>query len=282
MASLKDTRKRIAVVQNTQKITKAMKLVSSSKYVKANQAASQAQAYGQGLGACLGALPSQLLELEQPLWSPGNSQAPRLLVVLSPKGGLCGGLGAALWKKAQELGSGGALGEDTVYILWGKSPLKEEKGGAVWDCGEKPPLAKGASWCAQQLASLRALFLEGKVRSVHLLYGGYKNALSQEPSWETLLPLAKPSSPVQGFSPHLEEKGELFLEGLLDRVLEERLRAILLESELAEHAARMTAMDCATKNADQVIKDLTLELNRERQRAITTELIEITSGAQAL
>ena len=266
-----------------------MKLVSSSKFAKANKVYLQAQRYNQALTTMVAKFLVNEQEVSAKLLE-ARQEKTVCLVVCSTDRGLCGNLNAVILKKALSFIQEKKKQDIAVKVfLWGKkgfflsrflseTPLEEELSVFI-----KPSIKK-----ARFLAdNLLAGFSKEDYDSVSFVYPRFKNILTQTPTIKKIVPLTKQSTktpeldlePLHSFK--LEPK-----KGILDRLLNIKLvndiYQVLLNGSAAEHAARMTAMDNATRNADEVIKALTLEYNRARQAAITKELIEITSGAEAL
>ena len=286
MASLKDTKRRIVSVKTTQKITKAMKLVSSAKFARANRLFMQAERYDEALVSVVDKfLASELAQKSALLQKRKEKTA--CLVVCSTDRGLCGNLNAVLLKKALHfVEEKRRKNIQTKIYLWGKksfllsSTLQEHVVEEDLSVFVSPSIKKARS-VAQRLLEP---FLAEAVDSVSFIYPKFKNILTQTPLVKQLVPLVSEVDSKSNLSlDDFKVEPEL---GLLDKLLETKvindIYHIFLNGSAAEHAARMTAMDNATRNADEVIKSLTLEYNRARQAAITKELIEITSGAEAL
>lgn len=291
MPSLKDIKRRIGSVGNTQKITRAMKLVSAAKFARASQAIQAARPYGQAFDQMVSKLASaadgkfDLELLEQ------REEKKILVVVLATDRGLCGGLNTNLFKFVQN-----AFREkldekiDVDTMLWGRrailfgrtrltrAPLKSREKVLA-----KPDYALAESLTDECLEAFRQ---QGYDR-VYLAYMEFKSALTQTPRLQQLLPI--PWKPEESVSEEVslskfvvEPDLESLLKSMLMRQLASKVHRALLNAAASEHGARMTAMDSATNNAKEVKRKLTLQYNRARQAAITKELIEIISGAEAL
>jgi F-type H+-transporting ATPase subunit gamma len=217
-----------------------------------------------------------------------GSDQRNLLVVVNTDKGLCGGLNSNLVKaakaKARELQAAGKGVEFYLVGKKGRAPLRREfasliGGGFDTTVARTPGFAE-----AEAVASeLIALFDAGKFDVAHLIFPTFKSALAQEPTIAQLIPVPTPaaaasSDAVVDYEPGEEE----ILEELLPRYVRTQLFSALLEREASEQGASMTAMDNATRNAGELIQKLTIQYNRSRQAAITTELIEIIAGAEAL
>lgn len=284
MSNLKDTKRRIGSVKNTQKITRAMKLVSAAKYARANQAATKARPYGDTFDQMVKRL-AAATECKSPLLEQ-RAEKKALFVVIATDRGLCGSLNTFLFKRcSQFLDEKMAAGVAVDLVLWGRRAglfgkrRKERKISAEEKVLEKPSFdfaAKAARDFAEQ-------FKSAEYDRVYVGYSRFVNALTQEGTVEQILPVSVADGESRDSRQFLYEPDrDLLLDSLLSRQLGSKLFRIFLDGSASEHAARMTAMDNATNNANEVIKRLTLQYNRARQAAITTELIEITSGAEAL
>jgi len=284
MAKTRDLRRRIRSVRNTMQLTRAMKMVSAAKLRRAQERMFQARPYAHSMTDVLRSLAARTDPSAHPLLQVRPEEQVELVVVTSDKG-LCGAFNANILKKAvaflQE-----RSGQDVQLNLVGKKgrdffrrrtwPILQE-----WvDLfrGLDLPVAQGLG---QQVIDR---YVYGEIDAVYLVYNEFKSAVAQRPVLERLLPLS-PLDP-DGAPPaedYIWEPGPAaLLDVLLPRYVTIGLYRALLESSAAEHAARMSAMSAATKNAGELIDRLTLHMNRVRQASITTEIIEVVSGAQAL
>lgn len=289
MPSLKELKGRINSVKSTQKITKAKQMVAAAKLRRAQAAAEAGRPYAARLAAVMASLAGKVSGDAAPKLLAGTGSDKRnLLVVVNTDKGLCGGLNSNLVKaarnKAREL-----LGEgkDVSFYLVGKkgrAPLKREfpdRIGAGYDTSMvRTPGFEEADAIA---AELIGMFEKGEFDVAHLIYPTFKSALAQDPTINQLIPVPAPatadtSDAVVEYEPGEEE----ILEELLPRYVKTQIFGALLEREASEQGASMTAMDNATRNAGELINKLTIQYNRSRQAAITTELIEIIAGAEAL
>ncbi len=297
MPSLKQTKRRITSVKNTQKITKAMKLVSVAKFARAHMAVSGARPYSLSFNRLVRRLlNSANCEIASPFFKhPGESVEKKvLLAILSTDRGLCGSLNTNLFKKTSHfLNEKQGEGVDVKVLAWGRKAQGYAKrlGLDVVDKKERV-LEKPTYEKARVLtAPLIDQYLKGDYDAIYLAVMEFKSAISQAPTVIKLLPV---ETELDGTASEAAKEDELRIdyiiepnfEDLIHRMLERKLIGTvlrcLLEAAASEHGARMTAMDSATKNASEVIRKLTLKYNRARQSAITKELIEITSGAEAL
>ena len=289
MASLKELKGRIGSVKSTQKITKAKQMVAAAKLRKAQAAAEAARPYADRLGAVMASLASKVSGDGAPKLLAGTGSDQRhLLVVVNTDKGLCGGLNSNIVKaakaKARELI---AAGKDVQFYLVGKkgrAPIRRDyasKVGEGFDTStvRTPGFAEAEAIAAQ----LIEMFDAGKFDVAHLISPVFKSALAQDPTSVQLIPVPAPADAAGGSAVvEYEPDEESILEELLPRYVKTQLFGALLEREASEQGASMTAMDNATRNAGDLINRLTIEYNRSRQAAITTELVEIISGAEAL
>ena len=285
MASLKEVKGRITTVNNTRKITSAMKMVASAKLHKAQAAIGNMLPYERRLHGLL----SNLLGSGDVLhWNTPRPEVKRVaLVVCSSNSSLCGGFNANVIKHAtQWLDEHKALGTENILIY----PVGKKVADALIKQGypvqgdfqhiaDKPSFAE-ASALAQQLMDL---FTRGKVDRVDLLYNHFKSMASQILTREVYLPMAsaEATGAPQDIDYILEPSREELLQSLLPKVLRLKLYTALLDSNASEHAARTMAMQIATDNADDLLQELTLMYNKTRQQAITNELLDIVGGSMA-
>lgn len=295
MASLKDIRKRISSVRSTQQVTKAMKMVAAAKLRRAQEAAENARAYSDKLTELLRSLAASAGEEAHPLLRAG-ADAPLHVILVSADRGLCGGYNANLIRAAEtflasEEGAGATL---TVFGRRGFDHFKRTEIALVSEHTNVPADVGVARTLA---AEATQRFLSGESGGVRIVYTRFRSAISQEPVVEGLLPVAAQGG-QGGHAGLAQEPGQAgdaaaadyvyepdsaqILATLLPRYVETRVYHAMLESSASEHGARMTAMDSATNNASDMIDRLTLEMNRARQAGITTELMEIVGGAEAL
>jgi F-type H+-transporting ATPase subunit gamma len=287
--SLKELKGRINSVKSTQKITKAKQMVAAAKLRRAQAAAEAGRPYATRLSAVMASLAGKVAGDGAPRLLAGTGSDHRnLLVVVNTDKGLCGGLNSNLVKaakaKARELQAAGKSVEFYLVGKKGRAPLKREFPSLV-GAGFDTTVAKTPGFAeAEAIAGeLIALFDEGKFDVAHLIFPTFKSALAQDPTVTQLIPIPAPASTEDtGAVVDYEPGEEEILEELLPRYVRTQLFGALLEREASEQGASMTAMDNATRNAGELIQKLTIQYNRSRQAAITTELIEIIAGAEAL
>ena len=298
MASLIDLRRRIRSVKNTQQITKAMKMVAAAKLRRAQDQILATRPYALELRKVTEHLAAVSAgEVEHPLLTPAGGEeggeagaGKTLVLVVTGDKGLCGAFNAHVTRRAEqelaELNGGGevlALGNRGAdFFTHRGASMRGARRGLFRDLNYET---------AQELAAeVSKAFSDGEYDAVYAVYNEFISVLSQRVSWERLLPIAREDVVgEEGGSSDGDQRDYLYepseeeiLNELLPRFVTFQIYRVLLESQAAEHAARMTAMDSATKNAGELIDKLTLQYNRSRQAEITTELIEVVSGANAL
>jgi F-type H+-transporting ATPase subunit gamma len=286
MPNLKDIKRRIVSVKNTQKITHAMKLVSAAKFARANHAVLAARPYGDGFESMVKKVVLAAGDIPTRLTEKRGQHKRELLVVVSTDRGLCGSLNSALFKVATRFAKEKAdAGIKLDAIAWGRRAgmfCRKVKWNLI---NEKEKVTERPKYeMAKHLADeLVGLYLKDSYDAVHVAFVEFKSALSQLPVVAQILPVA-PKADAASTSSHMimEPVAAKLIEPVLDRLVVAQTFRILLEGAASEHGARMTSMDSATKNAKEVVRKLTLQYNRGRQAAITKELIEITSGAEVL
>ena len=303
MSHLKETKRRILSVKNTQKITKAMQLVSASKFARVVQQKEQAQKYHSYLSRMLAEGLQQVDEkVMEPYLVPGSSpegeSSKGLVVVLTSDRGLCGALNAQVLKKANEaLKDLSEKSQPAKVLLWGKKSwglARHLQGMGHELIAREPQMILGEAYgeCRKVAGEFFSAFAAGTYPWVQLVHACFESVLVQRVRVEGFLPFSvdlqelssqegeedKSSFPKVLWEPDFS----VLVPRLMKQALVTELYRVMLEVQACEQAARMTAMDHATQNAGEVIKNLTLEYNRVRQAAITTELVEITSGAEAL
>jgi F-type H+-transporting ATPase subunit gamma len=287
MPSLIDMRRRIRAVKSTQKITKAMKMVAASKLRRAQERVVATRPFAIEARRVLASVSSRVDSTEHPLLQEreGATTGATLLVVITSDRGLCGSFNSNVIKAV-----GGFLSEDPGRpVSFG---LVGRKGRDVLSRRGFPirfehlKLPKRIRFAEAEAISepVVADFVAEKVDSVHVVYNLFKSVIRQEIVVEQLLPLAPITAEeaAAAASDYLyEPSAQRIFDTLLQRLVEAQVLRALLESAAAEQAARMTAMDAATRNSAEMIDSLTLYMNKVRQAAITREIIEVVSGAQA-
>jgi F-type H+-transporting ATPase subunit gamma len=300
MANLKELRGRISSVKSTRKIVTAMKMVASSKLRRAQAKALQAVPYADGLAAMLSALRGEADEMAPPLFRGFDNPSPKhLIILIGSDRGLCGGFHSALFKFLREFTADlKAKGQEPHLLIVGNK-LISRMGSIMPVAHTVPNISKTLSFSAAEAIGQWAMdrFLQEDYGQCSVIYSRFVSALTQVPTLQGLMPLpadtaqgeegesshAKPQSTPEAHRPYLYEpsKDEIFAQILPKNVHVQIYRA-LLQSAASEEAARMNAMDNASRNAKEVIDDLTLLYNQTRQAQITNELMEIIAGSEAL
>lgn len=287
MASLRDIRKRIKSVKNTRQITKAMKMVSAAKLRRAQDAVIASRPYAQTIDAVMGQIIARAEPgaLSHPLLTTRPMQKVEIIVITSDRG-LAGGFNANINRRALKYVTDAKT--EVVVSTVGRKGNEFLRGRGLTIRRDWPgSLAKVRYQTAELIAQEAAKrFLTGEVDAVYLMFNEFASAVSQVPVTAQLLPFEAPSA-AQGAAGSLvdfeyEPDAQAVLNKLVPQAVSVKVYRALLESVAAEHAARMTAMENATKNAGEMIGSLTLFYNRSRQALITKELMEIVSGAEAL
>jgi F-type H+-transporting ATPase subunit gamma len=291
MASLKELKGRINSVKSTQKITKAKQMVAAAKLRKAQAAAEAARPYAARLAEVMGSLASKITVSENSpkLLAGTGSDQVHLLVVANSDKGLAGAFNSNIVKaalvKARELE---AAGKTVLFYLVGRkgrAVIRRNYPKAVLQMFDTTDVREPGYGEAERIADeLVTLYEQGKFDVAHLFFSKFKNALTQDPTAQQIIPVPAPKvvAANTGAVVEYEPDEEEILAALLPRYLRTQLFGALLENNASEQGASMTAMDNATRNAGDLINSLTVQYNRSRQAAITTELIEIIAGAEAL
>ncbi len=289
MASLKELKDRIGSVKSTQKITKAKQMVAAAKLRRAQAAAEAARPYADRLGDVMASIAGKVSGDSAPKLLAGTGSDKRhLLVVVNTDKGLCGGLNANIVKaaklKAKDLLAAGKQVEFYLVGKKGRAPIKRDYADKITAGFDTSTVKLPGFEEAEAIATeLLEMFEDGKFDVAHLVYPTFKSALAQDPTVDQLIPVPAPETAADSDAVVEYEPGEEeILEELLPRYVKTQVFGALLEREASEHGASMTAMDNATRNAGELIQSLNIEYNRRRQAAITTELIEIIAGAEAL
>jgi F-type H+-transporting ATPase subunit gamma len=279
-------------VKNTQKITRAMKLVSAAKFARANTAVVAARPYGKAFDEMVQRLVAAAGDEIDSTLVAQRPERRALLVVQATDRGFCGSLNSNLFKFVVNfVTEKRKAGVEVEVMSWGKRARQFATRLGYKDVdGREKVLEKPTYAFAKDLAAdLGARFERGDFDRVYMAFVEFRSALSQAPKVAMLLPVgldAAPAAagnvPTQAPNILVEPSVKALLGGLLRRKVASALFRNMLEGAASEHGARMTAMDSATNNANEVLRGMKIQYNRARQAYITKELIEITSGAQAL
>ncbi len=288
MPSLKDIKKRISSVKNTQQITKAMKMVAAAKLRRAQESAVAARPYAEKLHAVLSNLAKREESDAHALLSQrGTGRA--LVVLMTADRGLCGGFNANVSKEAERFVRTNEHGFDDLDLMIigrkGREFLKNRVGDKIIKAHED--ITADATYKTAQLIGQDVVksYTDETYDAVYLIYNAFQSAIVQNVTFEQVLPIQPDESAAAEenvvdyiYEPNRSE----VLSDLLPKMVEVQIFRSLLESYASEQGARMSAMDSASRNATEMIGKLTLQYNRARQAAITKELMEIVSGAESI
>lgn len=291
MPNLKDIKRRIGSVEKTQQITSAMRMVAAAKLRRAESAIKAARPYAERMRQTLGEVAAAGGDVEHPLLELRENVKALEVVVLTSDRGLAGAFNASAIKAAEAVIA--QRGDDaSVSITTIGRKANEHFGRRYPDkVSQRYEIGVGwieYAWCAEIAQRLASRYIDEDVDEVVLVYNEFETVMTQTPRAVQLLPFAPPASQesAEGASEstpyEFEPDPTQLLKTLVPRAIEVELFRAALENQSGEHAARMTAMESATRNTEDLIESLTLEYNRARQAAITKELVEIVSGAQAL
>jgi F-type H+-transporting ATPase subunit gamma len=290
MPSLLDIRRRVRAVKSTQQITKAMKMIAAARLRRAQERIVNARPFAQQMLRVLNSLASRVDPSAHPLLAqPDEAQSdlPTLLIVITADRGLAGSFNSNAIKAASAFVRERSPRAFTLALIGRKSRDFFRRRGFTVRYEAIGIFSKLQLADAQAIARVAIEdFTARKVSSVYLVYNEFKSVMQQRVATERLLPIPRlvpeagePQGPQVDYL--YEPKPVKILKELIPRHVEVQIYRALMESAAAEHAARMTAMDTATRNASEMIDQLTLYMNKVRQAAITREIIEVVSGAQA-
>lgn len=286
MANLKEVRTRIASVSSTKKITSAMKMVSAAKFKKAQNNLLKFRPFNDKITELVHSLLASKVQVGY--LSPRKQEHNVLLVLITSNNSLCGAFNSNIIKEAKRAYEGirseNPEANVSFYCIGSKGDdvLRREGFNVVarnHDCIDKPSVSSTKSVFNDLIKGYR----DGRYDRIMLIYNKFKNAATQELMAEPLIPLAKPTTQKRNAIPPIVEPDKAsLLDSLLPYYLQNMLHSAIMESHTSEHGARMTAMHQATENATALHDELLLEYNKARQAAITDEILEIVSGANAL
>jgi len=295
MANLKDIQRQIKSVSNTQKTTRAMKLVSTAKLRRAEELASRSRLYAQKMNQVIAEIAGRIEcakvgGIDNRCFNKIENPKMVDIVFVTADKGLCGGFNIQTIKAVKNLIK--EYKEQNVKVRLrgiGKKGVEffkyneVELFDAVIDLSSKPDKARSDEFIRTSILD----FKDGKIDALHIVYNGYKNMLTQELHVNKILPIDTTSfeCPKESNRSMLEieaQDEENMLDSLVNKYVDYNLYYALIDSVAAEHSARMQAMDTATNNAKEMVKSLNVEFNKARQAAITTELIEIISGVESM
>lgn len=287
-AGTKEYKRRIGSVKNTQQITKAMKMVSAAKLRRAQEAAEASRPYTETLQGTLARLAAVAYDVKHPLLEKREEVRKVGYIVVTADRGLCGGFNTNLIRTATD-----AINNDERKIengiiavgSRGRDFFRKRTGNVD---AEFINLGDNVSYAdAREIGQyVTNAYENGELDEVHLVFARFVNALRQIPTATKILPIETPAQ-EEGGGEHVidylyEPSAEDILVTLLPRYIGSQIYNAMLECKASEHGARMTAMGNATENAGEIIDNLTLEMNKARQKAITDEILDIVGGAEAL
>lgn len=286
MANIKELKKKIKSTQSTLKITTAMKLVSAAKLSKAQQAIQGARPYANELDSTIKTVSALVDDYDHPYFKVSENNHSVMLVISSDKG-LCGGYNSQLAKKVKTFVQ--ESDEDIKLLFVGKK-VKELVAslpniGKTYAFEKAEPSYQDIKKIGLELAGL---FKTGEVGKVYVAFNEFHSAISFDSKVEQLLPLSLDKEEKESlkndfpFDFKYEPSPEIILNNLLPETFMSNLWTCHLDAFASEHGSRMASMDSATKNCKEMIRTLTLKMNKLRQAGITTELIEVVSGAESL
>ncbi len=286
MPSLKDLRNRIGSVKSTKKITSAMKMVAAAKLKKAQDNAEKTRPYASKMHEIVESLTSSGIAQVKKFGARNNEKKNILLIVCSADRGLCGGFNGSIIKYTKKLSDELSKNSNLNYIFVGKKAyqtLKRKYESSIikfFTDIANPSIKFELSSSVRDL--VLELFLSNKIDECHLIYTEFKSAISQTVKSHKLLPIENSGETKNTKTYEFEPNQENVLNEIIPRNIAIQIHSGLLENLASEQGSRMTAMDNATRNANDMIDNLTLLYNRSRQALITSELIEIISGAEAV
>lgn len=290
MAGLKEIRIRIASVKTTRQVTSAMKVVSAAKLKKAQDAIYQIRPYTNKLNGILTSIGSSLEDTDDSVYTKQRDPEKILIILISSNRGLCGGFNTNISKTAIKLVQEKYISQlekgNLQFLCIGKKGMRQMKYHEVDVSDERNDIFNELSFenVTEIAEEVMSFFEEGKYDRVELVYNQFKNAAVQIQAAEQFLPIEiKKDESVKVNADFIYEPSkEYIVKELIPIILKIQFYKALLDSHAAEHGARFTAMHSATDNATELLNSLTLEYNKARQAAITGEILEIVSGAEAL
>jgi len=283
LPSKQDLRRRIRSVRSTQQLTRAMKMVYAAKLRRSQAAVLEARPYAAALDGMMRSLAGRVRAARHPLLVERPETSVTLVVVAGDKG-LCGAFNTNVLREANLLVGSGRW-ERVDLVLVGRRGIDFFRRRGLAAVASYPEVMKRVTpeESRELSRTLAERYAKGETDAVYLLSNRFRSILRQEVTLERLLPIGRSEGAAEGGAAYtFEPSPQALLGEILPRFVEFQVLRTLLDSQAAEHAARMTAMDSASNNAADMIDRLTLTYNRARQASITKELIEIVSGAQAL
>lgn len=287
MANLRDIKRRIASIRSTQKITSAMKMVAAAKLRRAQDAIQNARPYAVRMRSTLIEVSRGTLEESHPLLIAHEDRKALEVIVVTSNRGLAGAFNSNVLKAAEAvLAKREGEFERVGLTLLGKKATDYFRRRRTSQISFASPIKGDVTYdqAADVARDLARRYVAGELDEVILVYSEFVSTMTQRPTVSQLLPFQPPEAQAsdEALPYEIEPDPEALLAALVPKAVEVEVFRALLENQAGEHAARMTAMESATKNTQDLIESLTLQYNRARQAAITSELVEIVTGAQAL
>jgi len=285
MATLRDLRKRIQTVKSTRQITKAMKMVAASKLRRSQDSLLSLRPYAYKLIGLINSLKDRMEGYEHPLLSRREIKKTRLIVISSDRG-LCGSYNSNIIKKTESyIKEAGLNAENCVMDFVGRKAYEYFKK-RYTNIGYNDRIDENPTYQRVSYLSDKTIegYIEGDFDALVIIYNEFKSAMSHKITIERLFPIVTPEYEEIGTLDNFkyEPDKKMVLDELLPKYVKVELLRVLLEGLTSEHGARMTAMENATKNSEDMMKKLTIYYNSKRQAAITKELMEIVGGKEAL
>lgn len=285
MANLKDIKKRIGSLKNTSQITKAMKMVSAAKLRRAQEAIIAGRPYADKMQSVLSNLSAGVDSSVNPLLEVREVAKVGVILFTSDRG-LCGGFNGNLIKRMEKVAAGELAGKEVSYSFYGKKGKEyfKRRGVEAVIANNTAPAGIGYDLSLKMSSSVIDAYVNGEIDELYLIYGKFESAMTQTPVCEKLLPIVseEKSEDAETTDFLFEPDAAGLLEKLIPKYVASQIYRAVLETAASEHGARMSAMDSASKNAGEMIDNLTVQYNRVRQAAITTDLMDIINGAQAV
>jgi F-type H+-transporting ATPase subunit gamma len=287
VATLQDIRRRIGSVRKTQQITRAMRMVAGAKLRRAQNAIESARPYAERMHATLAEVARSQKDAEHPLLEPREAIRNVEFVVVTSNRGLCGAFNSSVLKHADALiGARVKAGTGITITTAGRKAHEYYRRHRREDLGGNYPQEGWVQFgqVVEIAGRVSQRYEAGEIDEVVLVYSEFVTVMTQRPRDVQLLPFCTEGEEeaAEALPYEIEPSPEALLKVLVPRAVEVEIHRALLENQAGEHAARMTAMESATRNTEELIDSLTLKFNRARQAAITKELVEIVSGAEAL
>ncbi len=284
--NMQELKRRMRSIESTEHITNAMRLVSASKYKKAKNAfdktSAQIREISQTMEKVMAAAANMIGEEENPGGEDEKEKSKTLIIAITGNRGLCGGFNANVIKQVVSAAEEKSQQEIEIYAIGSRGRDYFEHNGyeIVGECSEAPEKITFAE--AREIARpLIEKFQRGEVSEIFLVHTAYINSLKQEPVVKKLLPLAENEFDPEARETEFTQEPQEILDYMVPKYFELVLFEAVTESAACEYAARRSAMESATDNANEILSKLSLTYNRVRQAAITNELIEIVSGAES-